>query len=76
MVLEEFVMLFMALAFVNPSEERDTITWKWIANGKYMITLAYECQFLGAMAAFPATILWKATAEPRSGFFAWLAMHD
>jgi hypothetical protein len=32
MVLEEFVMLFMALAFVNPSEERDTITWKWTAN--------------------------------------------
>jgi hypothetical protein len=56
-VLEEFVLLFMALANVSLSDEKDKITWRWIADGQYTVASTYECQFLGAMVTFPASIL-------------------
>jgi hypothetical protein len=56
-VVEEFVLPFMALANVSLSKEKDKITWKWTVDGQYTVASAYDCQFLGAMVTFPASIL-------------------
>jgi hypothetical protein len=74
--LEEFTMLFIALDSVELSEQKDTISWNWTKDGKFSVSSAYECQFLGAMSRFPTPMIWKATAEPRSKFFAWLVLHN
>jgi hypothetical protein len=74
--LEEFTMLFMTLSFVDLTDQWDTITWKWTASGKYMVSSAYECHFLGSMTNFPTPNIWKSFTEPRSKFYAWLVMHN
>lgn len=54
-LVEEFVMLFMALAAVQLNEEKDQIFWRWTNDGNFSVASAYDCQFLGAMTSFPAT---------------------
>jgi hypothetical protein len=66
----------MAISGVQLSDQKDHIIWKWTNHGQYTIASAYECQFLGAIAYFPATMVWKAASEPKCKFFAWLALHD
>jgi hypothetical protein len=39
------------------------------------VASAYNCQFNGAISTFPALSIWKARAEPKGKFFAWLALH-
>jgi hypothetical protein len=51
--LEEFTMLFIALDSIELSEQKDTISWNWTKNGKFYVSSAYECQFLGSMSRFP-----------------------
>jgi hypothetical protein len=75
-LLQEFVMLYVALQQVGLNENRDEIVWRWSANRKLSVSSVYECQFYGALSLFPTTKIWKAKSEPRSRFFAWLAMHD
>jgi hypothetical protein len=58
----------MALDPVILTDQPDTIKWKWIRDGTYTISSAYECQFLGTVQKFPAMDIWKATAEPKSNF--------
>jgi hypothetical protein len=62
-LLEEFTLLYMALADVQLSEHKDQILWKWTPDGKYSAASAYECQFWGSTMALAAP-LWKAHAEP------------
>jgi hypothetical protein len=68
--LEEFTLLLMALASVTLSDNKDEIKWIWTANGKYSVASAYNCQFLGAASRLPGQILWKATSDSKSKFFA------
>lgn len=75
-LLEEYMLLFMALSSVALTEARDTISWRWTSTGTYTVASAYEVQFRGAMSFFPAKYLWSANTEPKCRFFAWLAMHD
>jgi hypothetical protein len=74
--MEEFTLLFMALEDVSLTSQPDKITWKWTQDGIYSVATAYECQFIGVMQRFPCSFIWKAQTEPRSKFFAWLALHD
>jgi hypothetical protein len=76
MLLEEYVTLFMMLSTVTLHSEHDENVWRWMANGKYSVKSAYECQFNGAMAYFPTLDMWKGRAEPKYNFFAWLALHN
>jgi hypothetical protein len=46
------------------------ITWRWIANGQFIVAFAYACQFTGAMISFPTEDIWKAKAEPKCRFIA------
>lgn len=75
-LLQEFVLLFMALADVNLSEEHDAIRWRWTPNGKYTVHSAYDIQFMGATVYFPATEIWRAISEPKCRFFGWLVLHN
>jgi hypothetical protein len=58
--LEEFTLLFMALAPVQLSDMHDSIRWKWKGDGKYTVVSTYECQFLVASEKFPSIDIWKA----------------
>jgi hypothetical protein len=68
--LEEYVMLHTTLSSVNLSNQKDVITWRWIANGQFIVAFAYACQFTGAMISFPTEDIWKAKAEPKCRFIA------
>jgi hypothetical protein len=74
--MEEFTMLFMALAPVSLNSNPDTIKWRWTSNGQYSVASAYKCQFTGAIQKFPSRQVWKAQTDPRSKFFVWLVLHN
>jgi hypothetical protein len=42
-LLEEFILLFMALSDVELSDQQDNIRWKWTKHGQYTVASAYEC---------------------------------
>lgn len=75
-MLQEFVLLFMAISNITLTEERDSIHWRWTSNGKYTVKSAYEVQFRGATVYFPAKEIWTARTEPKCRLFAWLALHN
>jgi hypothetical protein len=72
-LIQEFVMLYVSLGSVTLTDQRDEICWKWAASDQCIVASTYEYQFLGAMSPFPAANIWKAKAEPKCRFFAWLA---
>jgi hypothetical protein len=74
--MEEFTLLFMALASVALSDQDDRITWRWTRDGKYTVSSAYDVQFRGAYARFPASRVWKCIADPKVKFFLRLVLHD
>jgi hypothetical protein len=47
----------MALTSVTLTDQRDQIVLKWPESGQYSVVSAYECQFLGATAFFPASYI-------------------
>jgi hypothetical protein len=53
-MLEEYIMLFIALSTVTLTDQEDQIFWWWTANGKYSAASAYTWQFNGAVTHFPA----------------------
>jgi hypothetical protein len=67
--LEEFTLLFMAIAEVHLGDGKDSIFWKWTTDKKNLAT-AYDCQFLGSVLSFPDPEVWRAFAEHKSNFFA------
>jgi len=75
-LLEEGVLLFTVLRDITLTNQRDQIIWRWTGSGHYSAASAYEIQFCGAMAPFPSEWVWKAKAEPKCKFFAWLVLHD
>jgi hypothetical protein len=75
-IMEEFVLLYVALSSVALNDQKDEIFWKWSQNGQLSVASAYHCQFIGAATPFPTQDIWKAQTEPRCRFFAWLAMRN
>jgi hypothetical protein len=68
--VKEFTLLFMALSQIRLIDHKDEICWKWTKDGNYTVASAYDCQFMGPLAIFPAKHIWKAQTEPRCKFFA------
>jgi hypothetical protein len=66
----------MAISSQTLTDQQDSVSWKWTANGQHTVASAYDCQFLGAMAFFLDTLLWKDLAEQKIKFFAWLVLHE
>jgi hypothetical protein len=52
--IEEFILLFMAIASVQLTNQKDKILWNWTPDGIYMVSSAYEVQFRGAICHFPS----------------------
>jgi hypothetical protein len=75
-VIEEYVMLYLAISAISLVDQRDQIVWRWTGNGKFSVASAYNYQFIGAMNQFLAQDIWKARTEPKYRFFAWLVLHD
>ena len=50
----------------------DEITWRWTSNGAYTSKSAYLAQLQGAYCTFDAQSIWRAYAEGKHKFFAWL----
>lgn len=73
--LSSFVELWELLRDVHLLPRPDTIVWKWTASGAYSAASAYRCQFLGSHAPFDTKKIWRAHAEPKCRFFAWLVAH-
>jgi hypothetical protein len=46
-LLEEFILIYMALCTIQLTQQRDAIKWKWASNGQFTVSPAYDCQFQG-----------------------------
>lgn len=68
-LLEEFVMLHMALSSITLSDQPDEILWRWMTNGQNTAASVYDCQFKGSMVYFPTADVWKASTEPKCKLF-------
>ncbi|KAL6646963.1 hypothetical protein ACP70R_014400 [Stipagrostis hirtigluma subsp. patula] len=64
----------MAIQSVELSDQKDTVTWKWTADGLYSARSAYNIQFIGSVSVQWDTVIWKASTEPKCKFFGWLAI--
>jgi hypothetical protein len=67
-MLDEYIMLYIALSSVPLNDQLDEIFWRWTSNSKYSADSAYDCQFKGSMVYFPATDVWRALSEPKCNF--------
>jgi hypothetical protein len=74
--IEEFILLFMAIALVQLTDQKDRILWIWTPDSIYSVSSTYEVQFRGSFAPFPAKSIWKAKAELKVRFFGWLVLHN
>jgi hypothetical protein len=68
-LLQEYILLYMALSIVQLTNQPDGIIWRWTPDGKYSVASAYECQFQGTTGVFPATSICQAMTEPKCKFF-------
>ena len=73
--LESFVLMWTDIQEVQLLPQPDRIAWRWTPSGTYTAASAYKCQFLGAHPPFDTDKIWKANAEAKCRFFAWLVAH-
>ncbi|PNT70218.1 hypothetical protein BRADI_2g07826v3 [Brachypodium distachyon] len=71
--LSDFVDLWGLIAGVNLTDAADTISWRWSSSGSYSAASAYKARFVGSIPPFATAKIWKAHAEPKIKFFAWMA---
>jgi hypothetical protein len=67
-LLEEFILLFMALSQVELTLEKDRIKWRWTTDGQYIVKSAYECQFQGSIQQPLFHAIWEARSELKCFF--------
>jgi len=58
----------------NPNSD-DKIIWRWMSDGNYTTKSAYRIQFVGQARRQSIMPIWKAKAEPKCKFFAWILLH-
>jgi hypothetical protein len=44
-LMEEYMLLFLALSTVQLSDQEDVVSWKWTTDEKYIVKSTYEIQF-------------------------------
>jgi hypothetical protein len=74
--MASFVQLWDLVQQVNLTSEQDTLTWRWTSHGEYTAKSAYEMQFVGASRDVPGMAIWRAQAEGKHKFFAWLLLQS
>jgi hypothetical protein len=67
-LLDEYVNLFLAVPSFSLSEQADRTFWRWTPDEHFTVSLAYDCQFRGAISLFPASDVWKAYTESKIKF--------
>ena len=72
----KFVVLWDLVESVELTPEDDKIIWKWTSHGDYTAKSAYEIQFRGSFCSFRPTAIWRAHAEGKHRFFAWLLVQE
>jgi hypothetical protein len=73
--IEEFVSLWTRLCdFQLQPDSPDTIVWNRSLDGIFSVKLAYRAQFIGSYSHLNANFVWKAHAEPKCNFFAWILL--
>ena len=70
--MADFVKLWDSIQAVQLTTEPDRIAWRWTADGVYTAKSAYNTQFMGSYSYFSGNSIWKAEAEGKHNFFAWL----
>lgn len=55
---------------------RDSIAWRWKADGSYSTCSAYRIQFRGSYPTFNSKLIWKARAENKCKVFVWILVHE
>jgi hypothetical protein len=75
--IEEFVSLWIRIQAIHLQEGvRDSITWRWTADGCYSTRTAYRIQFKGAYSRFNTELIWKADAENKCKVFMWILVQE
>ena len=74
--MANFITLWDLVQSVQLTEEPDTIRWKWTSHGDYSAKTAYNIQFAGSHSQFQGSTIWKAEAEGKHKFFAWLLVQS
>jgi hypothetical protein len=74
--MADFVDLWDKVLEVHLTSEVDKIIWKWTADGMYSSKSAYVAQFQGSFSTFKGEHIWKAEAEGKHKFFAWLLIQS
>jgi hypothetical protein len=72
----ELINLWPLVKDVQLSEQKDCIVWKWTVDGRYSAKSVYEVQFRGSFYTFNCQAIWKARAEGKHRFFAWLLIQS
>jgi hypothetical protein len=70
--MAQFVHLWDAVQQVEFVDRPDEISWRWTSNGAYTSKTAYLAQLKGTYCTFDALSIWRAHAEGKHKFFAWL----
>jgi len=74
--MANFISLWDLVQNVQLTNEQDAIRWKWTAHGEYTTKSAYNIQFTGSLSPFGSSSIWKAEAEGKHKFFAWLLVQS
>ena len=74
--MASFVQLWDLVQSVQLSDQQDQITWRWTPDGTYTSKSAYNAQFLGSFSNFRGENVWRADAEGKHKFFAWLLIQS
>jgi len=76
--MASFIRLWDLVQSVQLTNEPDAIKWKWTAHGDWRVLAkrAYNIQFAGSHSQFVGASIWKAEAEGKHRFFAWLMVQS
>ena len=74
--MASFVQLWDLVHEVQLSWTPGSITWSWTADGVYMAKSVYNAKFSGSYSSFKSDDIWKAEAEGKHKFFAWLLVQS
>ena len=74
--LDQFVPLWNELQTIRLNDDRDKVTWKLTADGKYSASSAYAAQFHGRIRQPHLQKVWTIRAEGKVKFFIWLMLRN
>jgi hypothetical protein len=70
--MAKFVIPWDLVQEVQFTDHPDVLQWRWTATSEYTSKSAYRVQLHGSYCTFDVDGIWKAHAESKHKFFAWL----